>query len=99
MECLELESLIGAPMQFDPRFWGFKLEEQRAGTTFTICIETFNCYFLLCPYRDSDIRLFSFEESMGSWFESELCVKYTRNALLQKLRSTCKIDCVEGISK
>ena len=44
----ELESLIDASMQSDSRFWGFKLEEQRAGTTFTICIETFNCYFLLC---------------------------------------------------
>ena len=48
MECLELESLIDAPMQSDPRFWSFKLEEQRAGTTFTICIETLDCYFLLC---------------------------------------------------
>ena len=48
MECLELESLIDAPMQSDPRFLSFKLEEQRAGTTFTICIETLDCYFLLC---------------------------------------------------
>ena len=37
-----------APIQPDPRFWGFKSEEQRAGTAFTICIETFDCYFLLC---------------------------------------------------
>ena len=61
MECLEPKSLIGAPMQFDPRFWGFKLEEQRAGTTFTICIETFDCYNLLCiglsVYRDGDTRV------------------------------------------
>ena len=58
MECLELESLIDAPMQSDPRFWGFKLEEQRAGTTFTICVETFiSCFVLLCPYRDGDTRV------------------------------------------
>ena len=47
MECLELESLIDAPMQSNSRFWSFKLEEQGAGTTFTICIERFDCYFLL----------------------------------------------------
>ena len=68
---LDPESLIDTPVQPAARFWSFKLEEQRAGTTFTICIETFNCYFLLCPYRDSDVRLFSFKESPGSWFESE----------------------------
>ena len=44
MECFELESLIDAPMQSYSRFWGFKLEEQRAGNMFPICIETFNCY-------------------------------------------------------
>ena len=66
---LDPESFIDAPVQPAARFWSFKLEEQRAGTTFTICIETFNCYFLLCPYRDSDVRLFSFKESMGSFLQ------------------------------
>ena len=48
MKYLDQKSLIDAPMQPYPCFLSFKLEEQWAGTTFTICIETFNCYFLLC---------------------------------------------------
>ena len=71
---LDPESLIDAPVQPAARFWSFKLEEQRAGTTFTICVETFNCYFLLCFVLSVQRRrhpLFSFKESMGSWFESE----------------------------
>ena len=45
------------------------------------------------PYKPS----YSFREPFGSQLESKLWIWYTCNALLQKSRSTCKIDCVEGI--
>ena len=51
MEYLDPTLLIGAPMQPVARFWSFKLEEQRAGTTFTICIETMKCYCIVLSVR------------------------------------------------
>jgi len=64
MKYLDQKSLIDAPMQPYPCFLSFKLEEQWAGATFTICIEPFNCHCIV--FRTN--RLTHLENHLGvSW--------------------------------